>query len=146
MGTDMSPLFPDILDCMNTPSVQIKKLLYLYIVYYARSKLEYLDTLLAHLLTVFLLHQFSHSKDLNDRDVQVKSCALRNMSYVNIPQVIQLLKSKLVQCLRDEDSMVVKTAALAVAKLSMMDSRMLEDSVYLNELYELLGHNDPTVT
>lgn len=38
MGNDMSPLFPDILNVMQVPVLEIKKMVYLYIINYARSK------------------------------------------------------------------------------------------------------------
>lgn len=38
MGNDMSPLFPDILNVMNVPILEIKKMVYLYLINYARSK------------------------------------------------------------------------------------------------------------
>jgi vesicle coat complex subunit len=38
MGNDMSPLFPDILNVMQVPVLEIKKMVYLYIINYARTK------------------------------------------------------------------------------------------------------------
>jgi hypothetical protein len=38
MGNDMSPLFPDIINVMNVPILEIKKMVYLYLINYARSK------------------------------------------------------------------------------------------------------------
>ena len=38
MGNDMSPLFSDVIACMNIPQLEIKKMVYLYLINYARSK------------------------------------------------------------------------------------------------------------
>lgn len=38
MGNDMSALFPDILNVMQVPVLEIKKMVYLYIINYARTK------------------------------------------------------------------------------------------------------------
>jgi AP-1 complex subunit beta-1 len=38
IGKDMSPLFPYVVKCMRTTSVELKKLIYLYIINYARAK------------------------------------------------------------------------------------------------------------
>ena len=54
MGNDMSGLFPDILNCMPKSTLQLKKLLYLYLVFYARSKPDYLDILISHLQDVII--------------------------------------------------------------------------------------------
>lgn len=37
MGNDMSSLFADVLACMQIPVVEIKKMVYLYIINYSRS-------------------------------------------------------------------------------------------------------------
>lgn len=38
MGNDMSPLFPDVLSCMQVPVLEVKKMVYLYLVNYAKTK------------------------------------------------------------------------------------------------------------
>ena len=38
MGNEMSALFPDVVACMQIHDIEIKKMTYLYIVNYAKSK------------------------------------------------------------------------------------------------------------
>ena len=38
VGLDVEMLFPDMIMCMNTPDIELKKLVYLYIINYARVK------------------------------------------------------------------------------------------------------------
>jgi len=38
MGNDMSPLFADVVDCMKISVLEIKKMVYLYLINYSRSK------------------------------------------------------------------------------------------------------------
>lgn len=38
IGRDVSGLFTDVLNCMQSPNIEIKKLVYLYIVNYAHTK------------------------------------------------------------------------------------------------------------
>ena len=38
MGNDMSPLFPDVISCMQVPVLEVKKMVYLYLINYAKSK------------------------------------------------------------------------------------------------------------
>jgi len=40
VGKDVSGLFPDVLQCMQTTSLELKKLIYLYLINYAKSKPE----------------------------------------------------------------------------------------------------------
>lgn len=37
VGKDVSPLFTDVVKCMNTQNLELKKLVYLYIMNYAKS-------------------------------------------------------------------------------------------------------------
>ncbi|KAL4244395.1 adaptor complexes large subunit family protein, partial [Abortiporus biennis] len=34
MGNDMSPLFPDVVQCLGIPLLEIKKMVYLFLIYY----------------------------------------------------------------------------------------------------------------
>lgn len=38
IGKDVSALFPHMVKCMETQSIEMKKLVYLYIINYAKSK------------------------------------------------------------------------------------------------------------
>lgn len=40
VGKDVSTLFPDIVQCMQTPNLELKKLIYLYLINYAKSEPE----------------------------------------------------------------------------------------------------------
>eukprot|EP00158_Paraphelidium_tribonemae_P007632 Partr_v1_DN28307_c1_g1_i1_m79179 putative Adaptor-related protein complex len=40
MGNDMSALFPDVMSCMQIPDIEIKKMVYLYLINYAKVKPE----------------------------------------------------------------------------------------------------------
>lgn len=40
VGKDVSCLFPDIVQCMQTPNLELKKLIYLYLINYAKSEPE----------------------------------------------------------------------------------------------------------
>jgi AP-2 complex subunit beta-1 len=37
-NNDMVALFPDVVNCMSIPSLEIKKMCFLYLVHYARAK------------------------------------------------------------------------------------------------------------
>ena len=40
VGKDVSVLFPDVVKCMQTPNIELKKLVYLYLINYAKSQPE----------------------------------------------------------------------------------------------------------
>lgn len=38
MGNDMVALFPDVMNCMQIPDLEIKKMVYLYLINYAKQR------------------------------------------------------------------------------------------------------------
>ena len=40
MGNDMSPLFADVVACMHIPILEIKKMIYFYLINYSKTKPE----------------------------------------------------------------------------------------------------------
>ena len=38
VGKDVSPIFPDVVNCMQTDDLELKKLVYLYLINYAKSQ------------------------------------------------------------------------------------------------------------
>ena len=40
VGKDVSALFPDVIQCMQTPNIELKKLIYLYLINYAKTQPE----------------------------------------------------------------------------------------------------------
>lgn len=64
MGNDMAPLYPDVLACMQNASLAVKKLVYLYIIFYARAKLDHLPVLITNVEKV-LSKAFKFSKRLS---------------------------------------------------------------------------------
>ncbi|KAL0079833.1 Clathrin/coatomer adaptor, adaptin-like protein, partial [Phycomyces blakesleeanus] len=57
MGNDMSLLFPDILNVMNVPILEIKKMVYLYLINYARSKPDMAMMAITMFIKVSLLNK-----------------------------------------------------------------------------------------
>ncbi|KDQ07940.1 hypothetical protein BOTBODRAFT_70091 [Botryobasidium botryosum FD-172 SS1] len=134
MGNDMSPLFPDVIRCMSIQVLEIKKMVYLYLVSYGRVKPDQIQHAVVHFLT-----------DCNDRNPLIRALAIRTMSYIPLPIVINALTEPLRHCLRDSDPYVRKTAAICVAKLYMHDPRVVDKQGFIENLRTLLADNNPTV-
>lgn len=69
VGKDVSALFPDVVNCMQTDNLELKKLVYLYLMNYAKSqpdmaimavntfvKVKYVNLFLDN----FIIHNFSY--------------------------------------------------------------------------------------
>ena len=107
IGKDVSSLFPHMVRCMATTSIELKKLVYLYIINYAKSKPD---------LTVMAVNTFQ--KDSHERlNPLMRALAVRTMGCIRIERITEHLCESLKDCLGDDDPYVKKTAATAVAKL-----------------------------
>ncbi|GAA5806047.1 AP-2 complex subunit beta [Helicostylum pulchrum] len=134
MGNDMSPLFPDILNVMQVPVLEIKKMVYLYIINYARTKPD---------MTVMAISMFI--KDVEDPNPLIRALAIRTMGYIQVEKIIDVLVDPLRHSLRDRDPYVRKTAATCVAKLYVYDRVLVESEHFVDMLRDLLADPNPTV-
>ncbi|KAJ3537385.1 hypothetical protein NM688_g6700 [Phlebia brevispora] len=134
MGNDMSPLFTDVVQCLGIPLIEIKKMVYLFLVCYGRAKAEQIHLVIPSFL-----------QDCSDRNPLVRALAIRTMSYIPIPVVIDSLTEPLRHCLKDKDPYVRKTAAICVAKLYTADPRKAEKSGFVEMLRDLLLDPNATV-
>ncbi|KAI9627548.1 hypothetical protein H4Q26_017332 [Puccinia striiformis f. sp. tritici PST-130] len=134
MGNDMAPLFPDIVQCMGIQVLEIKKMVYLYLTNYSRSKPD---------LVKFTMDGFL--SDSHDRNPLIRALAIRTMSYISVPAVHRALLDPLRHALKDADPYVRKTAAICVAKLFTHDRKLVEKEQFVNSLRDLLADSNPTV-
>ncbi|KAI5475157.1 AP-2 complex subunit beta [Pseudohyphozyma bogoriensis] len=134
MGQDMSPLYPEILACLSIQVLEIKKMVYLFLINYARVKPEMVNHALGGLLA-----------DANDTNALIRALALRTMSYITVPAVTKALVEPLHHCLKDRDPYVRKTAAICVGKLYFYDRRLVEKEQFVSKLRDLLGDTNSTV-
>ncbi|KAF8163262.1 adaptin N terminal region-domain-containing protein [Crassisporium funariophilum] len=134
MGNDMSPLFIDVVQCLGTPLLEIKKMVYLFLVSYGRSKPDQIHVVIPNFL-----------QDCNDRNPLIRALAIRTMSYIPIPVVTDALTENLRHCLKDRDAYVRKTAAICVAKLYSADPRRAEKGGFVEMLRDLMLDSNATV-
>ncbi|KAJ3328139.1 AP-1 complex subunit beta-1 [Blyttiomyces sp. JEL0837] len=134
MGNDMSPLFSDVVACMQIPVLEIKKMVYLYLVNYAKNKPD---------LAKVAINGFV--KDLSDPNPLIRALSLRTMGYLPVDKVMESLADHMKRCLDDRDPYVAKTAAIAVSKLFAHDRALVERMGFLNSLRNLLNHENSTV-
>ncbi|TDL27532.1 Adaptor protein complex beta subunit [Rickenella mellea] len=134
MGNDMSPLFTDVVQCLGTPLLEIKKMVYLFLVSYGRSKPDQIQIVIPNFL-----------QDCADRNPLIRALAIRTMSYIPLPIVTESLTDPLRHALKDKDPYVRKTAAISVAKVYAADPRRMEKAGFVELLRELLQDSNATV-
>ncbi|KAF2433628.1 AP-2 complex subunit beta [Tothia fuscella] len=133
-NNDMIALFPDVVACMHIPSLEIKKMGFLYLVNYARIKPDQALKALPILV-----------QDLNDANPLVRALALRTISYIHVREFVNATMDPLKQLLKDGDPYVRKTAAFCVAKLYDHDRNLVENSDLIDRLNTMLRDENPTV-
>ncbi|KLJ09858.1 hypothetical protein EMPG_14718 [Blastomyces silverae] len=133
-NNDMVALFPDVIGCMNIPSLEIKKMCFLFLVNYAKSKPDVALNALPILIN-----------DMEDSNPLVRALALRTVSYIHVPKFVEATVQPLKFLLGDDDPYVRKTAAFCVAKLYDHDPRLVEKSDLIYRLNEMLKDDNPTV-
>ena len=130
IGRDVSKLFPHVVKCIITPNLELKKLVYLYIINYARVKP--LETLLA----VNALKR--DASDLNGNPL-TRALAVRTMGCLGVEEIMQFLCDPLKDALNDKDPYVRKTGALCVAKIYDINAQLAEDQFgFVDKIKEML--------
>ncbi|PPQ98468.1 hypothetical protein CVT26_013869 [Gymnopilus dilepis] len=134
VGKDVSGLFPDVLKNMQTEDLEQKKLVYLYLMNYAKTQPE---------LVILAVNTFV--KDTDDPNPLVRALAIRTMGCLRAEKIIDYLCDPLQKCLRDENPYVRKTAALCVAKLYDLKPELVIDNGFLEQLHEMIADSNPMV-
>jgi len=134
VGKDVSTLFTDVVNCIQTDNLELKKLVYLYLINYAKSQPD---------LAMLAVNTFV--KDANDPNPLIRALAIRTMGCIRVSTITEYLCEPLSRCLRDEDPYVRKTAAVCVAKLYDISPELVEDRGFLDVLRDLICDANPTV-
>ena len=132
---DVSGLFPDVLKNMQTEDLEQKKLVYLYLMNYAKTQPE---------LVILAVNTFV--KDAEDSNPLVRALAIRTMGCLRAEKIIDYLCDPLQKCLRDDDPYVRKTAALCVAKLYDLKPELVMDNGFLDQLKDMVADSNPMVS
>ena len=131
---DVSGLFPDVLKNMQTEDIEQKKLVYLYLINYAKTQPD---------LVILAVNTFV--KDSDDHNPLVRALAIRTMGCIRVEKIIDYLAGPLQKCLHDENPYVRKTAALCVAKLYDLKPELVLENGFLEQLHEMISDSNPMV-
>lgn len=130
-GKDLSSLFTDVIK-QTASDLGMKKLVYLYIINYAKSNPE---------LALLVINTFI--KDAADPHPLIRALAIRTMALIPLENVSEYLCDPLRAALSDADPYVQKTAAMAVAKLFDTNPTVVRDENFIQDLQRLLAANNP---
>lgn len=134
LGKDVSALFPDVLKNIATPDLDQKKLVYLYLMNYAKSHPD---------LCILAVNTFV--QDSEDPNPLVRALAIRTMGCIRVDKMVDYMEEPLRKTLKDESPYVRKTAALCVAKLFDLNPALCIENGFLETLQEMIGDSNPMV-
>ncbi|KAF6072480.1 Adaptin N terminal region family protein [Candida albicans] len=134
VGKDVSSLFPDVLKNIATYDLEQKKLVYLYLMNYAKTNPE---------LCILAVNTFV--QDTEDPNPLIRALAIRTMGCIRVAKMVEYLEIPLQRTLADENPYVRKTAAICVAKLFDLNPEMCVEFGFLDELKKLLSDPNPMV-
>lgn len=108
------PFFSSIVKNVASPNIEIKKLVYIYLLQYAESEPD-----------LALLSINTIQKSLTDQNPQVRALALRVMSGIRVPVISQIVSLAIKRGCGDMSPYVRKAAALAIPKCYRLDPKTL---------------------
>jgi len=134
LGKDVSALFPDVLKNIATSDLDQKKLVYLYLMNYAKSHPD---------LCILAVNTFV--QDSEDPNPLVRALAIRTMGCIRVDKMVDYMEEPLRKTLKDDSPYVRKTAALCVAKLFDLNPSLCLENGFIETLQEMIGDSNPMV-
>ncbi|KAL5997024.1 hypothetical protein ACLOJK_007950 [Asimina triloba] len=118
VGKDVSSLFTDVVNCMQTESLELKKLVYLYLINYAKSQpdlavlavntfVKVTETLTVDLGMTSEILYATHNiatgspDDSQDPNPLIRALAVRTMGCIRVDKITEYLCDPLQRCLKD---------------------------------------------
>lgn len=131
LGRDVSILFADVIKLVCVESMEVKKLVYMYINKYANSNSD-----------LALLAISSFQKDMSSPNPLVRAKSLQAMSSMNVKSVTHLIIMQLKNAIKDSSQYVRKTCSQILPIVYNIDKK------YKNDLISLLSIllNDDSVS
>ncbi|OLY81275.1 AP-2 complex subunit beta [Smittium mucronatum] len=134
IGKDVSDLFTDVLKNMQTDDLEIKKLIYLYLMSYAREKPD---------LVILAINTFV--RDSEDNNPLLRALAIRTMGCLHVFEILDYIREPLLRCLRDNDAYVRKTAVVCVAKIYELSKEAADEHGLIDIVIDMLSDSNALV-
>ncbi|XP_073960458.1 AP-3 complex subunit beta-2-like [Choristoneura fumiferana] len=131
-GRDASDLFPAVVKNVVSKNIEVKKLVYVYLVRYAEEQQD-----------LALLSISTFQRALKDPNQLIRAGALRVLSSIRVPMIVPIVMLAIRDSAADMSPYVRKTAAHAIPKLYSLDPEQKEDLVAIID--KLLSDKAPLV-
>lgn len=135
-GRDVSDFYPHVVKLVGATSLEVRKMVYMYLVQYADHD--------ATTRELSLLSINSFQRGLADHEQLIRALALRVLSSIRIPDILQIQILGVQKCAKDHSPYVRKCAANAISKLSIRCDEMQREML-LDILKQLLDSDSCTM-
>ncbi|TDZ47405.1 AP-3 complex subunit beta-2 [Colletotrichum trifolii] len=125
-GQKTLPFFSSIVKNVASPNIEIKKLVYIYLIHHAEQEPD-----------LALLSINTIQKSLSDTNPQVRALALKTMSGIRVPVISQIVSLAIKKGVADMSPYVRRAAALSIPKCYRLDPTQLPQ--LLDYLTTLIG-------
>ena len=129
---DIKQLFPHVVKNVSTDSLELKRLVYIYLVLYSESNRE------MALMSVNIIQ-----KDLSDRSQIVRAAALRAMASIKVLEITEIAMMAIRKAVPDMSPYLRKTAAGVMPRVHDQDPDQGPELIRL--LTQLMGDNEVVV-
>lgn len=133
-GENVQSLFSSMMRNVKTTDLELKKLIYLYLVTYSIHEPEQ---------AIMAVSAFT--QDSQDYNPLIRALAVRTMCRIKLDTVAENLILPLKASLGDRDPYVRKTAAFGVSKLYEVIPEAVENAQLIPELQKLMSDGNPMV-
>ncbi|KAE8737513.1 hypothetical protein FOCC_FOCC017028 [Frankliniella occidentalis] len=121
-GRDASDLFPAVVKNVVSKNIEVKKLVYVYLVRYAEEQQD-----------LALLSISTFQRALKDPNQLIRASALRVLSSIRVTMIVPIVMLAIKDSASDMSAYVRKTAAHAIPKLYSLDPEQKEELVHVIE-------------
>lgn len=133
-GIDVSRLFSEIVKCVDTKDIILKKMVYLYLTTYANRNSE---------LAIMCINTLLN--DCRNEDPMVRGLALRSLCGLRLDSIVEYIQDPLQMSLTDTSSYVRKTGVMGILKVYSLNNEWIKETGMVDTLYNMLRDRHPQV-
>ncbi len=133
-GRNVSEYFAQVVKNVAAPNIEIRKLVYIYLLRYAESEPD-----------LVLLSINTFQRDLTDSSPLIRAMALRVLSGIRVPTIASLVVLAIKKCAADTSPYVRKAAALSIPKCYRCASTSRVMGRLIAAFYSLDGSQLPSL-
>jgi AP-4 complex subunit beta-1 len=134
LGIDVSRLFTEMIMAIETKDVVVKKMVYLYLSTQAHKEPE---------MAIMCIN--SLRRECENEDPMVRGLALRSLSNLRMPSILEYVQDPINKGLSDLSSYVRRVAVMGVLKVYHISPETVENNGWRGQLHDMLQDVDAAV-